>query len=611
MNNASSRKGPRGKKPVVPADALPNYMRNHAAWLLALALVLAVVSYWPALQYAFTFDDIQQIVRNPALRSWSYLPQYFTANVWAGVFPHGNGNYYRPLFLLWLRLNYILFGLAPWGWHLTSLVAHLAVTAVFFLLARQWTGDEVVAGWAAVLFAVHPIHIESVVWVSAAPEVLFSLAGLGAIVCYLRFRQGQRGILLPVAVSLYGVALFAKETAIVIWPVIAACDWWLGRGSELNGRPEVTRPRLMAFVKMNVPFAAVTAIYFAMRIYALRALAGGAATHTVTGILFAAPGLLFFYLRKLVVPSGLSPIYFDPENASFASPQFYLALVVVCAVGAGLFVWARKSRAAALPALLLGLSLVPPLLGVSVFPRHDLAHNRYLYLASASACMLFALAWRAATKIMKPIAGSAAAWVGTLLVSAVALAMVFGIRAQEQPYRDNVALFSRAVEIAPESTMAWGFLGEELMTRERNAEGIASFQHAQALEPDSFLNNYRLGAAYYVVQDMPSAEDFFQRSAASYGEREIVSYDFTLYRLGLAQYAQAKMAQAELTLRRAVEIRPTAPGYHLALGAAMQHEGKLAEAKEQLELELKIAPDPEASQVLNEVNAALSATSAR
>ena len=599
----SKRKG-RGRRLAPSAEIIPHVPE----FCFALALLLAVVSYWPVLRYGFVYDDTQQILQNPAVTSWRYLPQYFTANVWAGVYPGVRGYYYRPLFLLWLRLNYSLFGLAPWGWHLTSLLAHLAAIGVFFLVFRQWTNDGVVAGWGAVLFAVHPIHIESVVWISAVPEILFTAAGLGAIYSYVRYLQKRRPSLLVISAALYALSLMAKETAIVVWPMIVACSWWRGRNQD----PEGETGNWLETAKTQVPFAAVTATYIGLRIYALRGVVGGKPTHTFAGVFREVPSLVWFYLQKLVIPSGLSPIYFSHGTSAFASPRFYLPAIPVCAIAVGLVLWVRKSRVTAFPALLLLISLLPPLLGVFVFPPHDREHDRYLYLPSAGMCMLLALAVRRATR-RKSGSGELRfghltlghLTLGHLTMAVIALAYVFSARAQEPPYRDNVALFTRAVQISPENAIAWGILGEEFMTLGRNAEGIAAFQKAQALEPTDFVNNYRLGAAYYLVRDMRSAEIFFQFAIDHYRDREVYSYDYTLYRLGLSQYAQGKMASAEVTLRRACELDPKMSGYHLALAAAMKQQGKLHDAQEQLELELKLGADSEASKMLDEVDAGL------
>ena len=618
MDKSLSKRNRRGKRPALSAETI-----SHLPELgLGFGLLLAILSYWPVLGYGFVYDDLQQIVENPALTSWRYIPQYFTANVWAGVFPAGWGYYYRPLFLLWLRLNYTLFGLRPWGWHLASLLAHLAATVACFLVFRQWTKDGVVAGWGAMLFAVHPIHVESVAWISAVPEILFTLAGLGAIYSYVRYRQKHRPALLLVSAILYALSLMAKETAIVVWPMIVACGWWLRQ----NADSELESPNLLETAKTHVLFAGVTAAYIGLRVYALRGVVGGKPTHTFAGVCSEAPSLLWLYLQKLVIPAELSPIYFSHGTDSFASPRFYLPLMPVCAAAVGIMLWVRKSRVAGLPALLLLVSLLPPLLGVLIFPLHDLAHDRYLYLPSAGMCMLLALAVRRVTCRKKPPEGKQAGWIdhltidhlttgcttiGHLTIAVIALAYVFSVRAQEVPYRDNVTLFTRAVQISRENATAWGFLGEEFMTLGRHAEGIASFQRAQALEPKDFVNNYRLGAAYYLVQDMRSAEIFFQFAIDNYHEREVYSYDYTLYRLGLSQYAQGQMPLAEATLRRATELDPKMPGYHVALAAAMKQQGRLHDAREQLELELKLGADPEASMMLEEVDADLNSGAAR
>src|SRR5437016_1893352 len=108
---------------------------------LLFALVLTVAVYATAMGFGFVYDDQPQIVDNPAIRSWSHVSEYFTNHVWEGVFP-GGGSHYRPVFLLWLRVLYAVFGLAPRGWHVASLLLHLATTLLVFHLSQRWTGDS-------------------------------------------------------------------------------------------------------------------------------------------------------------------------------------------------------------------------------------------------------------------------------------------------------------------------------------------------------------------------------------------------------------------------------------------------------------------------------------
>ena len=106
-----------------------------------LALLAAAAAYSVTLSFEFVYDDNQQIIINPLVQSWTYLPSYFVTDVWSqwGIFAHSV--YYRPAFLTWLLLNFKLFGLNPVWWHLTTLSAHLVATWLVYLLTRRITAD--------------------------------------------------------------------------------------------------------------------------------------------------------------------------------------------------------------------------------------------------------------------------------------------------------------------------------------------------------------------------------------------------------------------------------------------------------------------------------------
>jgi len=136
--------------------------KKVALLLLSIALVATVAAYVRTLPYQFVYDDTDQIVKNTAVHSWAFVPHYFASDVWPHASADEFSNYYRPVFQLWLLLNYKVFGLNPVWWHFTSLFVHLLVTSLVFLLALTLTRDELLAGGAAALFGLHPIHIEAV-----------------------------------------------------------------------------------------------------------------------------------------------------------------------------------------------------------------------------------------------------------------------------------------------------------------------------------------------------------------------------------------------------------------------------------------------------------------
>ncbi len=144
------------------SELLAKYLRRPGVLLPLLGLVTFVV-YSGSLSFEFVWDDWPQIVNSPIIRTWSNLPRAFGSDLWYHVARHQV--YYRPLFVAWSMLNYTLFGLRPWGWHLGAVLLHVGAVAAVFWLARRLGLEYWTAALAALIFALHPVHIEPVTWV--------------------------------------------------------------------------------------------------------------------------------------------------------------------------------------------------------------------------------------------------------------------------------------------------------------------------------------------------------------------------------------------------------------------------------------------------------------
>src|ERR1035438_4257985 len=202
-----------------------------------LACALAFLVFVPTLGFQFVYDDKPQIIQNPGIHAWRYLPHYFTSHAWAELYPHVSGNYYRPLFLLWFRLNHAMFGLAPKGWHLTTILCHVAATYMVFVLLRRLADSRWIAFCAATLFALHPVHMESVAWVSGVTDPLMAIFLIGSFLSYLSFREEKRGGWMALALVLFALGLLEKETIVVLGPLVFVYAW-LYAGGEFWGRSE-------------------------------------------------------------------------------------------------------------------------------------------------------------------------------------------------------------------------------------------------------------------------------------------------------------------------------------------------------------------------------------
>ncbi len=174
---------------VVPLAGTEELFSRRTVCIVAVAFIAAVFAiYSPALKFQFVLDD-HRFVGDPRIQSPGHVWEYFTSYVWAQI-PGGPLSFYRPAFVLWTRLNFILSGVSPWGWHLLSVVKHVSVAVLLGLLVWKLLRDRAAALIAGTLFVLHPAQTESVAWVTV-PDPLMSAAVLGSLLLYLRYAEDR------------------------------------------------------------------------------------------------------------------------------------------------------------------------------------------------------------------------------------------------------------------------------------------------------------------------------------------------------------------------------------------------------------------------------------
>ncbi len=299
---------------------------------LILSVVIAATAgvYAQTAAYGFVYDDARQIEMSASRFTWSQAPGYFTTDVWDYV-NRKAGNYYRPVFLLWLLVNYQLFGLSHPFWHLSTVAAHLIATALLFFLARKLTGDDFAAGITALLFGLHPAHVEAVAWMSGVTEPLAAALVFGALLAHL---DGRRAL----APALFALAVFAKETAIVLPALIFAL--------EMLFATTALRDRIRSAARAVVPYAAVVLVYLGFRFAALHRFEAPSKWR-LREVLLTIPGVVCLYLKQLAWPARMA-LFHDVDPVMRASwMNFGLPLMVVAAIAAAAAAVSRRSRAGA------------------------------------------------------------------------------------------------------------------------------------------------------------------------------------------------------------------------------------------------------------------------
>jgi thioredoxin-like negative regulator of GroEL len=573
--------------------------RHH----LPLAILAATfISYAGTLALGFVFDDHILIESNASIRSWRYFPGYFASHIWSFRYPHLLANYYRPLFLTWLRLNDALFGLHPWGWHLTSVLGHVAVTYLVFLLALRLTRDGWTAGAAGLIFGLHPVHVEAVADITSIQEPLSTLFILATVLTSFAGRRSKaRFRWIAASLLCMAAALLSKESGMVLPVLIMGLAAIYGSDGGREVAPQSVAARLRAGLATSVPYWAVLAIYVLLRIWALKGFAHLITPLPLSQVVFTIPSVLLFYLRLLIWPSGLS-CYYDTPYISGASRHGFIlpAGLLVMVVAAGIFGYSQlrrssphQAKAVVFAAFWMILTLLP-VLNFRLLPVGEIAHDRYVYLPSVGFAILAAMALRRAmgaqtswgTAITRPRTESnrrpVAVLAGVLLLSA---AMGYATVRQSLFWADDLTLNNRAHQIAPLNVSATTSLAAAVANRGMDSAAMALYQQALAVQPQFWRANVNLAYLYYAHGNFASAAEYFRRACAA----DPVDGDQFLY-LGMSLLRTGRATEAEQALRTALLVRPEGKNYHLGLGMVLRGEGKRVEARQEVEKELSADP---------------------
>jgi tetratricopeptide (TPR) repeat protein len=535
----------------------------------ALACGLVFLIYAGAVGFDFVYDDTTQILQNPWLTSFSYLPRYFTSHVWA--FANIAGAYWRPLFLIWLLLHRILFGAHPAMWHLDSVLLHVAATGFVYLLARRLTRDRAAGLIAALIFGLHPALIESVAWISGVTDPLLAVCLVPAFLAFLNWRESRSPRWLAASLVLYALALMSKEPAIVLGPLIFVYAWIYS---------PLTRRIRDAFAAV-VPYIPVTIIYLAIHLLVLQRVTYSRTLATPARTLLTAPSLMLFYLRTLVYPAVISPHYNFKLVTAFSVTRVLVPCLVLIAAAVLLYLSARRDRDRSRLTAFAGAWILLPLLpAFYLAPQgpHDFAHARYLYLP----CIGFGIIVAAAIRRLRVPAMQAA------VAGVIVILLAVGTAAQQLYWTNDMTLFTRGVAVAPDNPTALTGLGIELGKRGRYPEAINLFQRALAIDSDDWHPNFSLGYTYFILGRYAEAEPLIARAVAinPWG----ADPDQYAY-LGLVESKLGDLPKAEWAVRQAVRRQPNREQFRFALALILEQEGKLPDAVKELKETLAINPN--------------------
>src|SRR6058998_3603613 len=553
-------------------------------WLAPLLVALfTLAAFLPALQNQFVnWDDKDNFLDNPHYRGlgWTHLRWMWTTHL----------GHYIPLTWMTLGLDYLLWGMNPVGYHLTNLLLHAANAVVFFFVVRRILtlalpspserghALAVSAGFAALVFAIHPLRVESVAWVTERRDVLSGLFYLLTILVYLRdCERGERGRgWYWLSVAVFVCALLSKSMVVNLPVVLLILDvyplrrfggfvgWW-------------SEPARRIYVE-KIPFVLLAAAASAIAVmaqFSIHAALPLAQLGVPSRLAISAYGLSF-YLGKMIVPVNLSPIYELPRTVSPWAMPFILSFGLAVAITA--IVLSLRRRMLGLPAAWLAyLVVLLPVLGIFQ-SGPQIAADRYTYLAGLGWAIL------AGASLLSP-------WRRPpFLFTGLAACVLFGLGIltwnQVQVWHDSEKLWTHALATYPKSSIAENNLGNVRADQSKLAEAIEHYRQALDINPEHASAHYNLGNVLAQQGKLAEANDHHRQAL-----RLKPDYADAHNNLGNVLAQQGMLAEASEQYQRALQITPDDADAHNDWGVALARQGKPAEAVEHFRRALEIKPD--------------------
>ncbi len=586
----------RGSQPGTGPSERPPAMAGPARprdWLLAGALVAAVfLVYQPAWQGGFVWDDDAHVTR-PELRSWHGLYR-----IW---FDLGATQQYYPLLHSVFWVEHRLWGSTTLGYHLVSIGLHALAALMVALILRRLSIPG--AYLAAAIFALHPVQVESVAWITEQKNTLSAVFYLGAMFVYFRFDRHRSGKLYAAALGLFLLGLTSKTVTATLPGALLVILWWQ-RGT-LSWRRDV-RPLLPFFA-----VGAVAGVFTAVVERKLVGAEGAAYAIPVIDRCLIAGRVVWFYLGKLFWPGDLIFIY-PRWNVSHGEGWQYLFPAAALVLLGVLWSWRRRRRGP-LAALLFFVGTLFPVLGFcNVYPFiYSFVADHFQYLASLGIITLvsagIALAFRLGVGDQRgdhgrgarpanacaggqcgPRGGAGVAWRPAGYAFCFALLTVLAVLTwrQSRMYTDVERLYRQTISQNPDCAMAYTNLGVVLAGRGNWDEAMALYLKALKIKPGDPESHNDL--ATVLARRGRFDEAVAQLRAALQTKPDYAEAHVNLGNV-LNSRGQADAAMAEF--RRALEIDPGSAGAHNNLGFALAQRGRIGEAMAHYERALETKPD--------------------
>jgi protein O-mannosyl-transferase len=562
---------------------VPSAARRLDRAALVLVVAATVLAFLPGLFGEFVdWDDDRNFVFNAAYRGlgWPQVRWMFTTS------PMGR---HAPVTWLTLGADYVLWGMRPLGYHVTSLAFHAAAAVVCALVARRLLGAalpattpatalRIGATGAALAFALHPLRVESVVWISARRDVVAGLCYLLAVWAYLRWVDRNPPARRPwyvASLALFVLAILSKSIAVTLPAVLLVLDVYPLR--RLGGASGWTSRAARRVFAEKVPYALLAAVGSVIAVLALARIENMPSWDAFGALPRMAVAVygLAFYLGKTLWPVDLSPLYEIPARIDPTSMPYAVSGMVVLLATAVAVVMRRRWPAFAAAWCVYVLSLLPVIGFLQNGPQ--IAADRYTYIACLGWAMVAGggLARLSTAWLSRPRPSTAAA-LGAVTLIAILLVALTSLQALV--WRDSIGLWNHIIATDPHNSRARIGLAVTLTRAGHAGEARRHLEAAVQLNPALPEGHAGLAVTLAVLGDADAAVPH-ARHAVRQNPRDAALHGV----LGDVLRKAGQLEEASTAFREATRLAPHVAANHYDLAATLAALGRIGDAVAALE----------------------------
>ncbi len=594
-------------------------MQVRKSILIAVIIVVCFAAYFNTLFAHFVWDDTIFVTHNPYLKSFRFLPKFFTQDFWNIGIQRLDSGYYRPLLAVSFMFDYLLWHAKPFGYHLVNLLLHTLACILVFLFLEILLKKRLISFFSSLVFSAHPIHTESVSFVSGRVDLLPLIFFLLSLIFFLKYTLNKRFFLYLFSLACFFLSLLAKEMAITLPLIVLCLDYLFLSKQKL-------KDVIKNFRRFHLGFFVILCLYLLMRFYFIGWSFILGKTHYYSNFLpgashywrmFTAIKILAFYIRLLFFPYNLKVDYLFPAANSLFEPAVFIGLVILISL---IYIAIKNIKHYPIVSFSIIWFFITVLPITNIIPTGNIFAERYMYIPSVGFCIAigFLFSWL----LKKNIILHHLNW--KMSISCVFILLIIALSRvtfeRNKVWNNEFTLWYETAKAAPESPRSHCNLASAYYVLNFLKEAIAEIKIAIQLYPNYYEAFDTLGHIYLkkglvdeaikaykiAISIAPEKDTAYNSLAVAYGkkgqDKEAIEaglmalkynpyLDAARYNLALSYSKLALFNEAIKAYEEYLKINPDYYGVHVELGYLYYKKGDNEQARLHWFAALKICKD--------------------